>query len=794
MKHRLAAILTAGILALLPLPAEANAADTSLVKSEISYTESTETINNPGMGYTSTLWYRCKPGNTPVHNPTGSLVLMFVDIGAFSCGENGTKSDDGTYTPGTDYEFDDAFFAGLRGTLENCRKNGCTVALRFRYDDDGTQNPEPATFDFLKHHIQQIDENGFLRDYQDILMYVESGFVGCYGEQWGGKYCSLEQKAELLDLLLDVVPDPIPVTVRTPNIFAKWAGIEQDALADWVSEPGSRASRVGLYDDGYMGSDSDLGTYRNREAETAWLGRQTASSYFGGEFSGNLEFAQKYETYLPQNAIPEMYRTHLSYINSNIWKLYQDYTFSADYDVKEGDHSAYYGQNVQKFMRDHLGYRFVLRGVRHTPEVQQGGQLALEFDVENTGFAAPVRAQKAELLLEKGGVYIRTPVQLDSRDWRSCQTVTEKLSVQLPGSLEPGDWNICLKLSVGDNTVPELALRSVQFANDGVWDASLGANRVGTVKIAAASDPVSRTVNRFGETDFPQYYTVSGLHILDGVISGEAEYGAPAAENDTGKLYLSSDEQYFYVAAEFPDAGDAPVFNVQLKNPDNGESYWIYFASNGYIYFNHDSYDGCIQKHSAHAFELRVPLGDVMGLKTGITLPSVRFSLQDSAHEWGVLSDIRSEEYTLTGGFPVYTAPVSLTVLSGTDVPLHVLTGAEQPAYQWYCGSNPLADAKADTVTVRSDVPGEPVSYAVSVRSAAGTELLIPAAEITVLASLIGDVDASGTVDALDVLLLRDHLLGKRQIKAENWRSGDMNGDGRLDVRDLTVLKRVFLK
>ena len=164
----------------------------------VSLTESTETITNPGMGYTTTVWYRCKPENTPVLNPTGALVLMFVDIAAFSSGENGTKDADGNYTPGTDYPLDAAFFEGLRGTLENCRRNGSTVALRFRYDDDGTRDPEPATFEMLKDHIRQIGEDGFLRDYQDILMFVESGFVGCYGEQWGGKYCSLEQKAEEL--------------------------------------------------------------------------------------------------------------------------------------------------------------------------------------------------------------------------------------------------------------------------------------------------------------------------------------------------------------------------------------------------------------------------------------------------------------------------------------------------------------------------------------------------------------------------------------------------------------------
>ena len=142
----------------------------------------------------------------------------------------------------------------MRQTLENSRRNGCMVGIRFRYDANGVRNPEPATFDQMVRHIEQIRADGFLEDYKDIICYVESGFVGCYGEQWGGKYCSMEDKAKLLDLMLDVVPDSIPVTVRTPNIFAKWAGIEESDLGDYVLEAGSQAARVGLYNDGYMGS------------------------------------------------------------------------------------------------------------------------------------------------------------------------------------------------------------------------------------------------------------------------------------------------------------------------------------------------------------------------------------------------------------------------------------------------------------------------------------------------------------------------------------------------------------
>ncbi|MBR4319546.1 MAG: DUF4874 domain-containing protein, partial [Oscillospiraceae bacterium] len=319
---------------------------TEMIDSGMQYQESTETITNPGAGYTQTLWYKCKPNETTVQNPVGNLVLMFVDIGAFSSGINGMTETDNegntVYTEGTDYDLDEQFFKAMRGTLENCRKNGSTVAFRFRYDANGKTNPEPASFEQVLHHIDQIKQDGFLEDYKDILMFVESGFVGAWGEQHSGKYTSLEYKAQLLEAMLDLVPDDIPVTVRTPNIFAKWAGIEPKELADWVSEPESKAARVGLYNDGYMGSDSDLGTYADRAIETAWLGRQTVRTYYGGEFSGNLEWAKKYDTYLPENAIPEMYQTHLSYINSNIYQLYQNDIFGEACDVANVDNSAYY--------------------------------------------------------------------------------------------------------------------------------------------------------------------------------------------------------------------------------------------------------------------------------------------------------------------------------------------------------------------------------------------------------------------------------------------------------------------
>lgn len=766
------------------------------------FQESTDTVLNPGMGYTSTVWYRCKPGNTPVLNPTGSLVLMFVDIGAFSCGENGEKDADGKITGGTDYPFDDAFFAGLRGTFANCRKNGCTIALRFRYDDDGTQNPEPATFDAVKSHLQQIKDSRILEEYQDILMYVESGTVGCYGEQWGGKYCSLEQKAELLDLWLDIVPEPIPVTVRTPNIFATWAKIKQAALADWTSEAGSRAARVGLYDDGYMGSDSDLGTYVNREAETGWLGRQTLSSYFGGEFSGNLEFAQKYDTYLPENAIPEMYKTHLSYINSNIFALYKDYTFGEKYDVPNVDNSAYYGQNVHKFIRDHLGYRFVLRQAEVTEEAVQGGKFSAAFSVENTGFANPVREQKAEILLEKDGCYYRAPVNIDSRQWRSCTVSSESLQMTLPGGIETGDWRVLLKLSVGDNSIDQLSLRSVQFANPkDYYDPALGANYLGTVSIKQSNTPsTERALKENGaESGGDTLYTVNGLQITDGVRSnaGETDASLLRGESENAKLYLANDENNLYVRVPYEAQADAPVFNLQFTNKNVPEGtdafYWIYYASNGYIYFNHGEPVGCLQKHTDDFVEFQIPLGEVMNLRLGETITNVRFFLQDSANDWALKADVRAPEYTLTGDFPVYTAKSAAVLRTGEPLRLHISAGVSDAAYQWLKDGKPIDKENAPDFLLDAVTPADAGLYSVQITSPAGTVKTAEVCAVTVISGAMrGDVNCDGGISVSDAVLLARMTAEDKtvNISEQGRQNADANGDGTTDSFDTAAILR----
>ena len=200
----------------------------------------------------------------------------------------------------------------------------------------------------------------------------------------------------------------------------------------------------------------------------------------------------------------------------------------------------------------------------------------MDFAVENTGFANPIRPQKAELILEKDGEYIVTDAGLDSRTWRSCTVSEEKLTAQLPDFLEPGEWNVYLRLSVGEQDIPDANLRCVQFANPGIWNSSLGANKLGSITLTKGSG-TSQTFRVKGtDGGSAQLYTVNGIIIPDGTRSSESEWtdSALAAENGENKLYLSCDDQYLYVAAEIFQNAASPVYNLRIQHGD--KSYWWY--------------------------------------------------------------------------------------------------------------------------------------------------------------------------------------------------------------------------
>lgn len=57
-----------------------------------------------------------------------------------------------------------------------------------------------------------------------------------------------------------------------------------------------------------------------------------------------------------------------------------------------------------------------------------------------------------------------------------------------------------------------------------------------------------------------------------------------------------------------------------------------------------------------------------------------------------------------------------------------------------------------------------------------------------------GDVNADGSFNVADVVMLQKWLVSARDINLPDWKAADLNEDGKLDVFDLCVMKRKLIE
>jgi len=717
-------------------------ASDTMVDSGINYKEAVLTINNPGAGYLHYALYDPSQTYPTFGNTSGHFVMMWIRIRAYSSALN---------SKGEDYPFDDNMLNSLRQNLFYARAHGSMVAMRFRYTDEQVSNPEPATWEMVLRHIQQL--RPIFQEFNDIICLIESSFVGMWGEQHSGKYCSARHRAQLIDALMNVAPENIAVTARIPGTFAAWAGVSTSDLYNEKAYEKARNSpdplkrrllcrRVGVFNDGYMGSWSDLGTYFNRKGETDWIGNVTPETYYGGEFAGY----HGDNTYLPETAIPEMYKTHLSYIGNNIFQDYKQFTFTREMDTVAADNSAYYGQTTFQFIRDHIGYRFVLRKSELTNKVKQGETLKLKFRVENTGFSAPVPHTRGFVLLvnEDDEIYIKAPVNnSDAHYWNSCTVVDVEHSLHIPSSIKPGTWKVYYKNVMGGyhHEIEEIAYRSIRFANYDTWKSEVGGNYLGSVEI-------SETENRGTNNGFYEiiddgkgpasteylYYQVTP--IIDGQISYAHEWPEDSlvAEMDGNKLYVRADEKNIYVLGILPQATSQPVYNVFVTLARNRTvRFWQYWGDGTYHHISpYTRLAGINCKWGPSMVEYVLPYTWFDMKAEEVEFASLGLSKQDSSVSgWGSFGSVYRQNFTIPVRFSSYNVAKDLVIARREDFELTAECFVDGITFQWYKDDVPIEGATSRTYVIKSAGSSDKGVYSVKMFLPDGSPSLIVIANIT---------------------------------------------------------------
>lgn len=453
---------------------------------KLDYTEILETFNNPERGFYTPVYIKYNETNNKIiseNDAKKNLIHLRLDIGSFSKAVNGKA----------DIELTQNMLDSFEQTLKRIKSNGGTAIVRFAYTFEGEKNKEPS-MNMILTHISQLCP--IITRNQEVIAYIELGFFGPWGEMHSSDICTQENVSKALDMMIENTSQNIKIGVRQPQYYANWAGIDRDKINENITTSDMKSYRVGLYNDGYLGSESDLGTFKNREVEIKWLEKQAMHTLYGGEVVAN------YAHGMPLNTVKymseEAFRTHTSYLNG----IYNDKVIASwRSEIYNGTDELYKGKTGYTYISNHLGYRFVLRKANILKKIKQDQKLNIELSVENVGFGNLVNSKIVTIVLVKDNKMYEIKTDLDATKWNSKDVAKLVVNAELPDGIEIGDWEVYLRISQYGDVEKDNNYLCIRFANNGdMWNQSIGANYIGKVRVQKKENIIDNKVNKMDDT------------------------------------------------------------------------------------------------------------------------------------------------------------------------------------------------------------------------------------------------------------------------------------------------------
>ena len=159
----------------------------------------------------------------------------------------------------------------------------------------------------MEKHIKQL--GSILDKHYHTLIAIEAGMLGPWGEMHTSDIATDENKAKVFQWWLDSTHN-IPVLGRNPKALFSYFGKTLDEMESYEIEKTNKGYLLGLFNDCFLSSDNDVGTYRfDRTREIEWLSNQNEHLPFGGETCENHQLSDL------NYAIPEMFKLKISYLN-----------------------------------------------------------------------------------------------------------------------------------------------------------------------------------------------------------------------------------------------------------------------------------------------------------------------------------------------------------------------------------------------------------------------------------------------------------------------------------------------
>ena len=174
----------------------------------ITYTASNEDFPNPERGFYNT-------------NETHSATGQGVPEGSINAARKMVRTLYLLEFYLTDYvetDISEAYLQTIRNKFQSLRDGGMKCILRFAYSNgfDASDKPWDASQEQVARHLEQVKP--LIREFSDIIMVVQAGFIGSWGEwYYTDHFGANSARKALIDALLEAVPENRHIELRTPG-------------------------------------------------------------------------------------------------------------------------------------------------------------------------------------------------------------------------------------------------------------------------------------------------------------------------------------------------------------------------------------------------------------------------------------------------------------------------------------------------------------------------------------------------------------------------------------------------
>ena len=346
-----------------------------------SFIESKGKIINPDQGFYRTAGVKIEPESFVVSsNRPEQLYHLRCDISQFSGAVNSEQKD---------LLLTDKALNSLDEYLYKIKSENKNAIIRFAYAPGfGSAADKEPSLSMIEQHIKQLSK--IINKHLDTLTAIEAGMLGPWGEMHSSKIATEQNKALVFKYWLDNTKD-IPVLARTPKSIFTYFNKSLDEMEKFKINKDNKGYRLGLFNDCYLSSSNDVGTYSNRNREINWLSTQNDHVPYGGEV------CQVYELSNLENCLPEMHLLSLSYLNYeyNQAVIIQKWQ-NLKYNSSLGKDSLFYDISGYDYIHFHMGYRLVIRSI--DIEYKKRGNFEMKINIENVGFGNLFKTKNVDIV------------------------------------------------------------------------------------------------------------------------------------------------------------------------------------------------------------------------------------------------------------------------------------------------------------------------------------------------------------------------------------------------------------